>query len=70
MNVPYNTGKVKIGSNYTKPLPQETDGDMLRIQTALIGDRGAMRNYMIEKMYAWSVGFILLVLITYHLCRT
>ena len=70
MNVPYNTGKVKIGSNYTKPLPIEEDGDMLRIQTALIGDKGAMRNYMIEKLYAWSVGFIGLILITYHICRT
>ena len=70
MNVPYNTGKVKIGSNYTKPLPVEDDGDMLRLQTALIGDKGAMRNYLIERMYAWLVGFLLLVMVTYQLCRT
>lgn len=70
MNVPYNTGKVKIGANYTKPLPQEDDPDMLRIQTALIGDKGAMRNYLIEKLYVWSVGFIFLLLVVYHLCRT
>lgn len=70
MNVPYNTGKVKIGANYTKPLPQEDDPDMLRLQTALIYDRQAMRNYMLEKLYVWAVGFIALLIVTYHLCRT
>ena len=70
MNVPYNTGKVKIGARYEKPLPVEDDGDMLRLQTALIGDKGAMRNYLIERMYAWLVGFLLLVMVTYQLCRT
>jgi len=36
MNVPYDTGRVKIGINY-KPRPYiETDPDMLRLQTALL----------------------------------
>lgn len=36
MNTPYDTGKIKIGSNY-KPKPYiETDKDMLLIQKALL----------------------------------
>ena len=70
MNVPYNTGKVLIGSNYTPPLYKELDQDMLRLQTALIGDKGAMRNYMMEKAYTYVVGFLFLIIVTYQLCRT
>jgi hypothetical protein len=36
MNIPYDTGKVKIGINY-KPRPYiEEDKDMLLLQTALL----------------------------------
>jgi len=36
MNIPYDTGKVKIGINY-KPKPYiEEDKDMLKLQTALL----------------------------------
>lgn len=37
MNVPYNTGKIRIGCFYTKP-PQRPDqsADMSRLQTALL----------------------------------
>lgn len=39
MNVPYNTGKVKIGQFYQRPQPiYDIDKDMALLQTSLIGD--------------------------------
>jgi hypothetical protein len=39
MNVPYNTGKVKIGQFYERPQPMyDIDKDMALLQTSLIGD--------------------------------
>jgi len=38
MRTPYNTGKIKIGSNYNPDLRPAIDGDMEYLQTALIGD--------------------------------
>jgi len=49
MNVPYNTGKVKIGQFYQRPQPvYEVDKDMSLLQTALIGDIKAHKK---EKLY-------------------
>jgi len=37
MNVPYNTGKVKIGSKYVPPKPNYMDEDSELIQSAMLG---------------------------------
>ena len=45
MNVPYNTGKVKIGQFYQRPQPvYDVDKDMSMLQTALIGDIKAIKK--------------------------
>jgi hypothetical protein len=49
MNVPYNTGKVKIGEFYQRPPPvYDQDKDMVLLQTSLIGDVKAIKK---EKLY-------------------
>lgn len=49
MNVPYNTGKVKIGQFYQRPQPvYDIDKDMGLLQTALIGDVKTIKR---EKLY-------------------
>ena len=49
MNVPYNTGKVKIGQFYQRPQPvYDVDKDMSMLQTALIGDIKTIKK---EKLY-------------------
>lgn len=49
MNVPYNTGKVKIGQFYQRPQPiYDIDKDMSLLQTALIGDIKTIKK---EKLY-------------------
>jgi len=54
MNVPYNTGKVKIGSNYhPRKINYEKDPDMLLLQYALIGNTKAdKRNRLFWVIYA------------------
>jgi hypothetical protein len=37
MSVPYNTGKVKIGSKYVPPNPNYMDRDSELIQSAMLG---------------------------------
>ena len=37
MSVPYNTGKVKIGSKYVPPKPNYMDKDSELIQSAMLG---------------------------------
>lgn len=39
MNTPYDTGKVKIGSNCKQQPYFETDKDMLRLQASLLKKR-------------------------------
>lgn len=49
MNVPYNTGKIKIGQFYQRPQPiYDVDKDMSMLQTALIGDIKTIKK---EKLY-------------------
>lgn len=52
MNIPYNTGKVKIGQYYQKPAASYVyDVDMMRLQTALIKDTKKLRkNALIHKV--------------------
>ena len=50
MNVPYNTGKVKIGQFYERPQPMyDIDKDMALLQTSLIGDIKTIKK---EKLYS------------------
>jgi len=42
MNTPYDTGKVKIGIYYQKPLKCEMSKDMELIQGALLGDNSRL----------------------------
>ena len=44
MRVPYDTGKVKIGSNYHPDLRPAIDCDMEYLQTALIGDISSIKK--------------------------
>jgi|GEM_PF-2137972 hypothetical protein len=50
MNVPYNTGKVLIGSNYHPDRRAEIDGDMEHLQTALIGDVAEIKRRKIASV--------------------
>ena len=54
MNVPYNTGKIKIGQFYQRPQPiYDVDKDMSLLQTALIGDIKTIKR---EKL--WNTLYI------------
>lgn len=57
MNVPYNTGKVKIGQFYQRPQPiYDIDKDMGLLQTALIGDIKTIKK---ERM--WNALYVLVL---------
>jgi hypothetical protein len=51
MRTPYNTGKIKIGSNYNPDLRPAIDSDMELLQTAFIGDIQAIKR----QRAAWAV---------------
>ena len=51
MRTPYDTGKVKIGSNYNPDLRPAIDADMEFLQTAFIGDIPAIKR----QRAAWAV---------------
>jgi hypothetical protein len=60
MNIPYNTGKVLIGSNYDanplKPKYVEYDNDMLLLQHALVGNTAQYRrDKLLWRIY---IGFL------------
>lgn len=68
MNVPYNTGKVLIGSAYDmnplKPKYVEQDPDMLEIQSYLIYDPRVMnRQYWTNRFYAALSLIVFMILI-------
>ena len=64
MNVPYNTGKVKIGVYYEKPRYVEDDMDMLRLQSYLIHDPARLkREYWTNKVLIWIGVFVLTIAI-------
>jgi hypothetical protein len=51
MRTPYDTGKVKIGSNYHPDLRPAIDADMEFLQTAFIGDISAIKR----QRAAWAI---------------
>lgn len=61
MNVPYNTGKVKIGQFYQRPQPvYEVDKDMSMLQTALIGDiKTIKKEKLVNGIYVFVLVFAL-----------
>lgn len=65
MRVPYNNGKVSIGSRYEPPKYVEQDSDMITIQGWLIGDnKAAKRAYWANLSYIvlLVVAFVLMLL--------
>lgn len=51
----YNTGKVKIGSNYRPDNRPEITGDMLRLQIALLDSRFRPTSFFGKVMFKlWS----------------
>jgi len=63
-NVPYNTGKVKIGQYYVPPKYVEEDVDMLELQSYLIHDpRVLNRRYWTEKILLIISLFVLTVVL-------
>lgn len=63
MNVPYNTGKIKIGANYVPKQYVETDPDMLNLQTWLIDDPVRLRKqYWARKVYTGFLVFVVLII--------
>lgn len=68
MDVPYNTGKIKIGCEYylnpLKPKYIETDKDMLELQSYLIQDpRELNRKYWANRVYLVTLLFILTIML-------
>jgi hypothetical protein len=64
MNIPYDTGKVKIGLYYQKPRYVEEDLDMLRLQSYLIYDPARLkRQYWLNKFFVGLGVFVLIVAI-------
>ena len=64
MNIPYDTGKVKIGVYYQKPRYVEEDLDMLRLQSYLIYDPARLkRQYWLNKFLTGLGVFVLIVTI-------
>jgi hypothetical protein len=64
MNIPYDTGKVKIGVYYQKPRYVEEDLDMLRLQSYLIYDPARLkRQYWLNKFLTGLGVFVLIVAI-------
>jgi hypothetical protein len=62
MNIPYDTGKVKIGVYYQKPRYVEEDLDMLRLQSYLIYDPARLkRQYWLNKFFV-SLGVFTLII--------
>lgn len=64
MNIPYDTGKVKIGVYYQKPRYVEEDLDMLRLQSYLIYDPARLkRQYWLNKFLVGLGVFTLIITI-------
>jgi hypothetical protein len=68
MDVPYNNGKVKIGSAYylnpLRPKYIEFDRDMLELQSYLIQDPSSLnRQYWAKWIYLLILLFILILML-------
>ena len=67
MTVPYNNGKIKIGSNFHPKKYIETDPDMLMLQSYLIEDPVRLnRRYWLHKAYLAGMVFFLLAIWLYN----
>jgi hypothetical protein len=71
MDVPYNNGKIKIGSAYylnpLKPKYIEYDEDMLELQSYLIMDpRILNQQYWAKRIYILILLFISIVILMAH----
>jgi hypothetical protein len=64
-STPYMTSTgIQIGKYYQKPKYVEEDGDMLRLQSYLIGDPAMLkRQYWISFAYKISLIFVLLIIV-------
>ena len=60
MRTPYDTGKVKIGSNYHPDLRPAIDSDMELLQTAFIGDIQAIKRE--RAVWAVYIGVVVLAI--------
>ena len=68
MDVPYNNGKIKIGSEYylnpLRPKYIEHDEDMLELQSYLIQDpRILNRQYWAKRVYVVFILFLLIIML-------
>jgi len=68
MDVPYNNGKIKIGSEYylnpLRPKYIEHDEDMLELQSYLIQDpRILNRQYWAKRIYIVFLLFLLIIML-------
>jgi hypothetical protein len=71
MDVPYNNGKIKIGSKYDlnplKPKYIERDDDMLELQSYLIHDpRILNQQYWAKRIYVAILLFVLTIMLMAH----
>lgn len=71
MDVPYNNGKIKIGSQYDRnplrPKYIEVDEDMLELQSYLIHDpRILNQQYWAKRIYIGILLFILTIMLMAH----
>ena len=71
MDVPYNNGKIKIGSQYDqnplRPKYIESDEDMLELQSYLIHDpRILNQQYWAKRIYIVILLFILTIMLMAH----
>ena len=71
MNVPYNNGKIKIGSAYylnpLKPKYIEHDEDMLELQSYLIMDPSILnKQYWAKRIYILILLFISTIILMAH----
>ena len=65
MNTPYNTGKVKIGKYYQKPLRTEQDADMIELQGYLLGKSKTARMDRIAKRLYFGMVIALIVILMF-----
>jgi hypothetical protein len=67
MNIPYDTGKVKIGLYYQKPMYIEEDDDMLRLQSYLIYEPALLkRRYWENRILIGLSTLVLLFVLVYR----
>ena len=66
--IPYDTGKVKIGSKYIPPMFNMSDEEM-EIQGIILGDRDNMGIKMIRFVYEWALVIMGVILVLYVMVK-